>query len=217
MQKEVAMSNEKILDSWSIIIKGAQGKAKEICEKTIKHIEENEVPTIQYEMVEVGMDALTRLGKATITFATSAIDLKKRLEFKGKGLKGFVKGVTGIEAIEDAAEAFAKKKREYLMVTNATLKDYKMYIGARDYGNNLDISWYLTCEPNFFKKALSSLTTGSDKALSFALDIFDQQDLQAYVTVVHHCLLDAVSEIMLGLDQDPSKIDRKSRGFLGVS
>jgi|Deesub1362B_J571_1020462.scaffolds.fasta_scaffold00067_46 hypothetical protein len=213
MQRKVTMHEEKILDSWSIMIKGAQGKAGEIFEKTIKYIEEANIPTIQYEMVEVSTDFLTRIGKATIAFATSTIDLKKT----AKSFKGIMKGVTGIKAIEDAAEAFAKKKREYLMVTNATLKDYRMYIGARDYGNHLDVSWYLTCEPGFFKKALSALTTGSDKVLSFALDLFDQQDLQAYVTVVHHCLLEAVSEIMLDLNQDPSKIERKSRGFLGVS
>jgi hypothetical protein len=27
-----------------------------------------------------------------------------------------------------------------------------MYIGARDYGTNLDVQWFLTCEPGFLKK-----------------------------------------------------------------
>jgi hypothetical protein len=105
------------------------------------------------------------------------------------------------------------------MVTNEGLKDYRMYIGARDYGNNLDVQWYLTCEPGFFKKTLSAFLTkgASDKALSFILDLFQQQDLSAYATVVHHCLLKALEKLMLGLGQDVSKIDRKSRGFLGIS
>jgi hypothetical protein len=110
-------------------------------------------------------------------------------------------------------------ERSYFMVTNTALDDYRMFIGARDYGNALDISWFLTCEPGFFSKKLSSvLTSGaSDKALSLNLDIFQQQDLSAYATVVHHCLLKAVDKLMLGAGQDSSKIDRKSKGFLGIS
>lgn len=110
-------------------------------------------------------------------------------------------------------------ERRYVMVTNESLKDYRMYVSARDYGNNLDVQWYLTCEPGFFKKTLSdALTKGaSDKALSFSLDLFQQQDLNAYATVVHHCLLKAIEKLMLNMGQDSSKIDRKSRGFLGIS
>jgi hypothetical protein len=110
-------------------------------------------------------------------------------------------------------------ERSYMMVTNEALGDYRMFIGARDYGENLDIQWYLTCEPGFFKKHLSSvLTSGaSDKALSLSLDLFKQQDLSAYATVVHHCLLKAIEKLMSGAGQDSSKMDRKSKGFLGIS
>jgi hypothetical protein len=110
-------------------------------------------------------------------------------------------------------------KREYLMASNEDLKDYRMFIAARDYGDNLDISWYLTCEPGFFKKKLSNILTSgaSDKALSLSLDLFQQQDLNVYATVVHHCLIKAIEVAMADFGQDFSKIDRKSRGFLGTS
>ena len=36
------------------------------------------------------------------------------------------------------------------------------------------------------------------------------------MTNAHHCLLVAVDEVMVSLNQDPSKLDRKSRGFLGI-
>jgi len=116
-------------------------------------------------------------------------------------------------------KGFFGVERNYVMVANEGLGDYRMFIGVRDYGNNLDVSWYLTCEPGFFKKKLSEVLTrgASDKALSFNLDLFQQQDLNAYATVVHHCLIKAVEKIMAGLGQDTSKIDRKSRGFLGIS
>jgi hypothetical protein len=115
------------------------------------------------------------------------------------------------------------------MVTNENewLKDFRMYIGARDYGNSLGVSWYLTCEPGFLKRLFSTALfygktkdiqrVSPDRALSFTLDIFSQQDLIAYVTCVHHSLLKAIEKIMRELGQDPSKIDRKSKGFLGVS
>ena len=114
------------------------------------------------------------------------------------------------------------RKRDFLTVIdkrNIRLKPYKIFINARDYGKNLDVSWYLCCEPGIFKSTLSSFLTrgASDKALSFMLNVFQQQDLLAYTTLVHHCLLKAVEEIMMGLGQDFSKIDRKSRGFLGIS
>lgn len=110
-------------------------------------------------------------------------------------------------------------ERSYLMVENDALGDYRMFIGARDYGNALDISWFMTCEPGFFSKKLSNvLTSGaSDKALSLNLDIFQQQDLNAYATVVHHCMLQAIEKMMSGKGQDTSQIDRKSKGFLGIS
>lgn len=117
----------------------------------------------------------------------------------------WLKGLLGVE-------------RDYLMVTSETLSDYRMYIGARDYGSSLDVSWYLTCEPGQLKKALSEMLTrgASDTALSVNLDLFEQQDLNAYSTVVHRCLLKAVEKLMAAMHQDSSKIDRKSKGFLGI-
>ena len=106
------------------------------------------------------------------------------------------------------------RKRDYLLVTNEALENYKMYIGARDYGINLDVQWFLTCEPGFFKRVSDEI----DKAggMITVLDIFAQQDLRAYATVVHHCLRDAVEALMDELGQDTSKINRQSKGFLEV-
>jgi len=172
MPAKVTLKDEKILDSWSILIENAQGRGKEIYEKTKRYIEESQAPGIK------------------------TIDVKVR--------PSWLKGLLG-------------KEREYLRVENTALKDFKMYVGARDYGNNLDVQWYLTCEPGFFKKRLSRVLTSSEDTLSFLLDIFKQQDLRAYATVVHHALLKAVIDLMSELEQDSSKIDRKSRGFLGIS
>ncbi len=106
-------------------------------------------------------------------------------------------------------------KRDFLVVRDPHLSPYQIFVGVRDYGDNLDVSWYLTYRPSFFK-ALTSLFRSSAFALS-ELDLFEQADLRAYVTVCHHSTLKAAEKLMQGLNQDPSKIDRKSKGFLGIS
>lgn len=115
---------------------------------------------------------------------------------------GFLAGVFGNE-------------RTFIKVVNKNLKPYEMYVGARDYGKNLDLSWYLTFQPGFITRILTALLSIlSKRTFVPSLNLFQQQDLTAYATVVHHCFLDAIEKITKGTGQD---IDRKSRGFLGIS
>jgi len=110
--------------------------------------------------------------------------------------------------------------REFLIVAdrrNLRLGNFKTYVNANDYGDGLFVSWYLTYMPDVWQ-TLASLIPGARRVVGLdELNLFNKQDLTAYVTCVHHCLLEAVEKLMLGMDQDPSKIDRKSRGFLGIS
>lgn len=72
--------------------------------------------------------------------------------------------------------------RSFLVVTNfenPKLVGYKTFICARDYGNNLDVSWYLTYKMSFFEALLSLFFRGRFVP---KLDLFDEQDLRAYVT-----------------------------------
>ncbi|MEM3693914.1 MAG: hypothetical protein QXI39_07850 [Candidatus Bathyarchaeia archaeon] len=120
---------------------------------------------------------------------------------------GIVKGILGEE-------------REFLVVKPSGLKlaPYQIFLNARDYGKNLHVSWYLTYRIGVLR-AILGLIPGLSLIPRFLsdLDLFEQQDLTAYVTNVHRCTLKAVEKLMLELNQDPSKIDRKTRGFLGVS
>src|SRR3954451_14068371 len=81
-----------------------------------------------------------------------------------------------VETTPSTLKGWFGKKRNYLMVSNEALRDYKMYVGARDYGRHLDISWFLTVEPGFFKKTFSDILTkgANPMALSMMLDLFDQ-------------------------------------------
>jgi hypothetical protein len=111
--------------------------------------------------------------------------------------------------------------RDFLIVTDKDslrMQPYKLFLNARDYGDNLDVSWYLTFKPTMLQAALSliPLVNISPRTVS-DIDLFDQQDLRAYSTVVHHSVLRSVEKLMADLSQDPSKIERRSRGFLGIS
>lgn len=163
------LKDEKIVDTWTMVIGGGQEKADYIFDTVQKLLEANQAPGVNWELGEV--------------------------------TPSFFKGLFG-------------RKRDFLLVTNEAFKEYKMYIGARDYGTNLDVQWFLTCEPGFFQR----LGDKMDQSMGMIsmLDIFAQQDLRAYVTVVHHCLLNAVDALLDDLGQDKSKVNRQSKGFLEV-
>jgi len=186
---------EEVIDDWGILIENGQGKAEQIFSETENFIKQSQAPNLKLEMKKLA--------------------------------PGIIRGFFGT-------------KRDFFVVTekgNPRLRPYQMLIGARDYGNNLDVSWYLTYRPSFWLKlvafllfipglnflvfpfALMGILGGMAKERrgGLDLDLFDQQDLKAYVTNAHHCLLKSVEKLMTGLGQDPSKIERKSRGFLGIS
>ncbi len=110
--------------------------------------------------------------------------------------------------------------REFLIVAdkrNLKLSNFKAFVNAVDYGDGLFVSWYLTYMPEFWQTVVSMIP-GTRKAAGLdELNLLNKQDLTAYVTCVHHCLLAAVDKLMIGSSQDPSKIDRRTRGFLGIS
>jgi hypothetical protein len=112
-------------------------------------------------------------------------------------------------------------QREFLVLTDDTnfrLRPYQIYISARPYGINLACEWYLTYKPTPLMAILSLIPYVNlvPQVLS-DIDLFDQQDLRAYTANAHHCMLRAVSELMEYLNQDPSKLDRASKGFFNVS
>jgi hypothetical protein len=109
------------------------------------------------------------------------------------------------------------EKRNFLMVVHRALREYAMFIGARNFGPDLDVSWYMTINPGFFKRALSKqMASGNPMALSMSLDVFSQQDLSAYKQFVHNCVQEILQDLMKELQQDYSRTDRRSKGFLSV-
>lgn len=107
-------------------------------------------------------------------------------------------------------------RRELLIIKLREFKDYRIYVSARDYGVHLDVCWFLTVEPGRFKKMVSSRMVGDPQALSAPKNILLEQDLRAWASIVHHGALQTVDALMEKLEQDPSKIQRTSKGILEI-
>jgi hypothetical protein len=109
-----------------------------------------------------------------------------------------------------------KTKRELLIVDLEQFKDYHIYVGIRDYGTHLDCCRFLTIEPGFLKKMVSTGIAKDENFLSAPKNILVHQDLRAWVTVVHHAVLDSVDDILNKLGQDPKLMQRGSKGMLEI-
>lgn len=107
-------------------------------------------------------------------------------------------------------------KRNFVVIGFQSLREYNMFIGARDFGMHLDASWYLTLLPSGLKRAMSSRMTGNPHAFSMNLNIFSQQDLRASVTIVNHCFRNALDQLYGELKITPKGLDTRSTGFLSV-
>lgn len=107
-------------------------------------------------------------------------------------------------------------KWEFLLIKVEQFKDYRMYMAARYYGIHLDVCRFLTVGSGLFKKAISEKLTGEGAALSASKNILAHQDLNAWVTVAHHAVLDSVEKLMKTLRQDPTRIRWENKGFLEV-
>ncbi len=112
-------------------------------------------------------------------------------------------------------------EREFLVLTDTTnyrMKPYQIYISARPYGTGLATDWNLTYKPTPLMALLSLIPFVSliPQTLS-DIDLFDQQDLRAYAANAHHCMLRSVTALMEYLHQDPTTLNRQSKGFLAVA
>jgi hypothetical protein len=108
------------------------------------------------------------------------------------------------------------RKREFLAVALQSLKEYRMYIGAHDFGHHLEVSWFLTVSPGFMKRSLSKRALGRPEALSQIIPLFDQMDLSVWIQVSETYVGKAVEAILQALKHDTSGLNTKSKGFLSV-
>jgi hypothetical protein len=117
---------------------------------------------------------------------------------------------------DDCSTGMFSAKRNFIIMTHDILREYRMFLGARDYGSNLDVSWFVTVSPSGLKRSLSRRATGNPLAFSQQVDIFTQQDLRSWLTVAHHCVKRTIETISEELKQTPAGLNQSSKGFLSV-
>jgi hypothetical protein len=117
---------------------------------------------------------------------------------------------------KDVSPHFLGDKRKFLIVRHAKYKEFRMFIGARSFGEHLDASWFLAVDPSFFKRIVSKHTTGNPTALSQRLDFFAQQDIKAFKAVSDHCFKRALELLLEELKLDPSGLNADTKGFLNA-
>jgi hypothetical protein len=217
MAKIKELKEEEITERWSYLIEGAQGRGKEVFRSIKESVEEVDPPNIR---------------------------LKEEMLTPRLTLAGFLRA----------------EKRKFLVASNEYLRGYKLSVGARDYGKQLMVSWYLISEPGsvlklimewlishknislgvllaglvplFITKSMFltmvlwalflgyvafTCITSRKSVLPQMMNLFDLEELTAYVTTVHHAVLDATKEVAESVGFDFTKVDRKSRGFLNIS
>jgi len=133
---------------------------------------------------------------------------KAPIKFERRGIiPGILKGLIG-------------ESRDFIIVRSMgyRLKPYQVFINARDYGKNLQVSWYLTYRLPILRALIYSLPFMRIGA-SFLedLDVFNLMDLRAFALLCHLSAINAVENLMISLGQDTSKLNRRTKGFLGIA
>ena len=103
--------------------------------------------------------------------------------------------------------------RELIEIKNESMAGWIIYAGARDYGKQLLVSWYLVVD----EKELPRLARAIGGASMMELDLFQTEELSAFVTLVHEALKSAVNDSMKELNLDFTKVDTHTHGFLNIS
>ena len=148
-----------------------------------------------------------------------------------KVLRAFMSGVqaAGIPEIEVGSQSVSvglggklkgifsggggSQNRGMIVIANKSLPGWLIYAGARDYGKQLLVSWYLVVD----EKETSHLSRTIGTGAIVGLDIFKTEELSAFVTIVHQSLKDAVKQVMNEMNLDFTKVDTHTRGFLNIS
>ena len=137
-------------------------------------------------------------------------DIKRRLE------AAQIPGECTWELEEVKCGGFlSRTRREFLVVRLKEFKDYRMYVAARDYGTHLDVCRFLAVQAGVLKGMIAEKIGGDKTALSGPTNILVAQNLRAWVTVVHHAVLEAVEALHQRLGQK-SHLRRESQGALAV-
>ena len=140
---------------------------------------------------------------------------------EGPGLVEVIKRKLGAYEIPDlswkeesTSTGFMKsmmgKRRDFLVVRTEQFSEWLVCIGAKDYGRFLNVVWYVTTSPKFLNKMRSA---AAGEVLVDELDVFDQQDVNAFAAVTRMATVSATEEFAEKRQLDLQRLDRQARGL----
>lgn len=192
MAKHCRLDQRGIIERWETLITTAHGQGEAILSDIRRLLDDAEVPGVIVERRRIAA--------------------------------GVVQGLCG-------------GKRPFLIIrhtANPHLKAFKMLINVKEYGTNLHISWFLIHQPSGWTKCMNFILAipiislivfpfyligrliQSREAGILDLNAFDEQDLRAYVTFAHHCLIEAIEMATREEEREAPSLRRHSTGFLGI-
>ena len=137
-------------------------------------------------------------------------DTLARDEFPGLSCKeesastGLLKGLMG-------------KRRDVLIVRNEKFSEYLACVGAQDYGRFLNVVWYFTASPSLTSKfrggGMVGLASGGGQFALPDLDVFDQQDVSAFVAVTRMATQAAAEQLAKKRQLDLDRLERQTQGL----
>src|SRR5215211_3632453 len=120
---------------------------------------EAEMATISRDKVVENWNTIVKAAAGKDTWVIDTIE---------RSLKDVNAPNVTIQRTQVSAGMFSTK-RDFLEVTHGGLREYAMYMYARDFGRDLDVGWYLTLSPGFLKRTISKYSSGNPQALSMAI------------------------------------------------
>ena len=108
------------------------------------------------------------------------------------------------------------KTRSFVVVSNTSemLKPYEILIHASDYGNRLNVLWYVVFERS---AKIDKFTNGLQADQEYNRSMAENEALGGYVSIVRGLFDNELKEMMEGLNLDFTKVDTKTRGFGNIS
>ncbi len=109
------------------------------------------------------------------------------------------------------------KRRDVLVVRHEKFNEWLVCIGAQDYGRFLNVVWYLTASPGLMSKlrggGVVGLATGGGQFVLGDLDVFDQQDVSAFVAVTRMATQAAAEQLAQKRQLNIDRLERQTRGL----
>lgn len=221
MAKLKEFEEEKITERWSYLIEGAQGKGKKIFKGAERNIKEINPPHVQFKEEML-----------TPKFTLAGILRAEKREFlvvSNKYLEGY-KLYVGAQDYGNQLMVSWYLISEPVSTLIAVLK--KMVEWIKSHWKISLIVFLAGLIPTLITESYFPIViiwllflayvafvslTSKKSVLPQMMNIFDLEELTAYVTTVHHAVLDATKEVSEDVGFDFTKVDQKSRGFLNIS